>query len=276
VLAFGRTDVVAMAMSLSARATDGRDEDYLRWHLLDHLPEQYRIPGVRHGARWVSTPRCRAARIAQDDRYDAVDHVTTYLFAEPLTESLDAFCELGRTLREAGRLPVSLPAIELGGYRLAARGADEAVRLGADVLPWRPHRGILLLIERSDAEPVVADLLSIAGVSGAWAYRGEADLFRGRFADTGGVVATMCYLDADPVEVAAAARVVLSQRWSSDDVSPCDPSRSTPRCRRPMRVRWAQHDRSTRRTHARPHPDRWQGLGGRRHDRGRRPGRTGR
>ena len=38
--------------------------EYLDWHLHDHLPEQHRLPGLRHGQRWVSTPACRAARAA--------------------------------------------------------------------------------------------------------------------------------------------------------------------------------------------------------------------
>ena len=39
---------------------------YNEWHQLDHMPEQYPLPGVVFGQRWVSTPACRRAR-AYDD-----------------------------------------------------------------------------------------------------------------------------------------------------------------------------------------------------------------
>ena len=32
---------------------------YNEWHMLDHMPEQYPIPGIAYGQRWVSTPACR-------------------------------------------------------------------------------------------------------------------------------------------------------------------------------------------------------------------------
>ena len=40
--------------SLTGGALSGDDAAYLRWHLLDHQPEQYSIPGMRLGTRWRS------------------------------------------------------------------------------------------------------------------------------------------------------------------------------------------------------------------------------
>src|SRR3974390_3737489 len=80
VLATGRTDVEMIFTSMSARDPSGRDAEYLQWHSLDHRPEQYRIAGLRHSIRLVSTPACRAARAFSDARYGAVDHVMTYFF----------------------------------------------------------------------------------------------------------------------------------------------------------------------------------------------------
>ena len=82
VLATGATDVRVIFVSMSAREPDGRDADYLEWHSLDHRPEQYRVAGIRHSIRLVSTRACRAARAFGDPRYDAVDHVMTYFFAD--------------------------------------------------------------------------------------------------------------------------------------------------------------------------------------------------
>src|ERR1700761_5184006 len=82
VLATGSTDVHTIFVSLSARDADGRDAEYLHWHSLDHRPEQYRVAGIRHSLRLVSTPACRAARAASHGRYDLVDHVMTYYFTQ--------------------------------------------------------------------------------------------------------------------------------------------------------------------------------------------------
>ena len=44
--------VKAGIFSLTAPADD--DGSYLRWHLLDHMPEQYQLPGIVHGLRWIA------------------------------------------------------------------------------------------------------------------------------------------------------------------------------------------------------------------------------
>ena len=51
--------------SLSHHSATGDDRPYLRWHQLDHMPEQYQIPGMVLGQRWASTPACRAVRAAE-------------------------------------------------------------------------------------------------------------------------------------------------------------------------------------------------------------------
>jgi hypothetical protein len=55
VLATGATDIRTIFVSMSAREPDGRDADYIAWHSLDHRPEQYRLAGIRHSIRVVST-----------------------------------------------------------------------------------------------------------------------------------------------------------------------------------------------------------------------------
>ena len=94
VLATGRASAQVVYASMSARHPQGRDADYLQWHTLDHRPEQYRLPGLRGSFRCVSTPACRAARAASHARYDATDHLMTYLFSE--LDALQGFSDLGR------------------------------------------------------------------------------------------------------------------------------------------------------------------------------------
>src|SRR6201991_4335831 len=82
VLGAGRGDITTLFVSMARRHPEGRDAEYLRWHTLDHRPEQHRLTGVRASLRLVSTPACRAARISSDDRFDAIDYVMTYFFTE--------------------------------------------------------------------------------------------------------------------------------------------------------------------------------------------------
>jgi hypothetical protein len=213
VVRHGGSEVRIAVLSMSARSPDGGDAQYLAWHGLDHLPEQYRIAELRSGARWVSTPACRAARAAGVAPYDAVDHIVAYLFADPVAAGLDTFFALGADLRAAGRMPVLLPPVELAGYELTGKAASPRVLVGSDVLPWRPCRGVYVLLERGPLaapEPLLAD----PGVAGAWSYEGT-DALHPRLADTTGVHLTVAYLDDDPVATADRLAEVLVGRWAS-------------------------------------------------------------
>jgi hypothetical protein len=241
-------------VSLSARSPDGRDADYLEWHGLDHHPEQYAVAGIQHGQRWVSTPACRQARAATDDRFDAADHVMQYLFADPLEPSLDRFFTLGAELGRAGRMPIRLPAVELAGYEPVRRVTAAHALVRPEVLPWRPSRGGYLLVERDAADDGGDDLAAVDGVAGFWRYRGGS--FDARLADTSGLHLTVCYVDGDPVEtgrrlagVVDADRTLFAAPFVS--VVPWDWTRSLPewsgrasRPRTPPRPRpWRHADR---------------------------------
>ncbi len=78
---------------------------YNEWHMLDHMPEQYPIPGIVYGQRWVSTPACRAARAVSGEQLDPVHYLTCYLMTEPVEETLKEFYEHGRAAREGRPLP---------------------------------------------------------------------------------------------------------------------------------------------------------------------------
>ncbi len=47
VLAEGRGDITTLFVSMATRHPDGSDAEYLRWHTLDHRPEQHRLSAVR-------------------------------------------------------------------------------------------------------------------------------------------------------------------------------------------------------------------------------------
>src|SRR6188472_3559483 len=83
VLAAGDGAITTTFVSMATRHPDGTDAEYLRWHTLDHRPEQHRLSAVRASLRLVSTPACRNARAASPQPYDAIDHVMTYFFTDP-------------------------------------------------------------------------------------------------------------------------------------------------------------------------------------------------
>lgn len=210
VLATGSTDVRKIFVSMSARESSGRDADYLEWHSLDHRAEQHRLAGLRQSLRLVSTPRCRAARAASLGRHDAVDHVMTYFFTEDA--AFDQFEQLSKAL-DGDRRPFRLPSVHSGYFSLAGKLAADRAAAGADVIPWRPSRGVYLLLEEGASSP--AALAEVPGVAGIWWHAGKAAPAEGAWLQL-----SYLFLDEDPVEVAERLRELLGRRWKSEGVSP--------------------------------------------------------
>jgi len=216
VLATGGSGISTVFVSMAARHPEGRDAAYLEWHTVDHRPEQYRLPSLRASLRLVSTPACREARAAGDEHYGVVDHVMSYFFAD--RSDLQRFVELSDGLRNGGRTPELLPTVEFGLYTVVGRAAAPRIKVGADVLPWWPGRGVYLLVEQGDA-PATA-LCEISGVGGAWRVRGDPAGPAGTSVDTTGLQLTYLFLDGDPVETAHALRPALERRWADAAVMP--------------------------------------------------------
>lgn len=215
VRAEGNGDVGTLFVSMATRHPDGADADYLRWHTLDHRPEQHRLSAVRASLRLVSTPECRSARAVHVDPYDAVDHVMTYFFTDP--DGMEPFLSLSKALGDAGRKLPLLPPVERGVYDVTDRRASPRVKVGADVLPWWPALGVYLLLERGVA--AVTDLLGVGGVAGVWTAASLPVGARLASAPAGQTI-SYCFLDADPVETAGRLRPVLEKRWDGTGVTP--------------------------------------------------------
>lgn len=214
--ATGRTDVTTIYVSLSKRHPEGLDADYLEWHSLDHRPEQHRLAQLRASFRMVSTPACRAARAASDERYDEADHLQSYFFAG--VSAMERFNELSVALRNAGRAPYLLPLVERAAYRVDGIAAAPRIKIGADVLLWWATKGVYFMIERGGAS--VADLLDVPGVGGAW--WGKAQPLEPPFTtrDNSGLHVSYLFLDDAPAEVAKLLRPRLEQRWSVSATEP--------------------------------------------------------
>ncbi|HKY90466.1 MAG TPA: hypothetical protein VJM11_05470 [Nevskiaceae bacterium] len=197
--------ITTLFVSMAKRHPTGADADYLRWHSLDHRPEQHRLAGVRASLRVVSTPACRAARAASHGPFDAVDHVMTYCFAD--RAGLDGFGRLSRALSGAGRVPFVLEPVQRGVYTVTSKVAAPHAKAGAAVLPWRPVRGVYLVIEPAGATSTpLARLAGVAGVAGLWS--GEAVATPYSSAEAGQRL-TCGFLEDDPVAVALRIKHVL-------------------------------------------------------------------
>jgi hypothetical protein len=215
ILAAGGSGVGLLYVSMSARHPEGADAEYLAWHALDHRPEQHRLAAVRASLRLASTPACRSARAASASRFDAVDHVMTYFFAD--ASGFAGFADLAAALRGADRMPCALPAVERGVYDVRERSAAARIKIGADVLPWWPATGVYLIVERG--YPTATGLLDVPGVAGTWSAETAASEPGLSTAEPGQRI-TYCFLDGDPVATARRLRPALERRWSNTGVTP--------------------------------------------------------
>lgn len=215
VLATGRGDITTLFVSMATRHPEGNDAEYLQWHTLDHRPEQHRLSAVRASLRLVSTPACRSARAATHDPHDAIDHVMTYFFTDP--GGMEGFLELARALIGARRKLPLLPPVERGVYEVQRKSAAPRVKVGADVLPWWPVKGVFLLLERGDA--AAESLLGVDGVAGVWSAP-AMDVDARLASAKAGQTITYCFLDDDPVATAQRLRPALIARWEHGGVQP--------------------------------------------------------
>lgn len=215
-LATGRGGISAVYASFSARHPEGLDAEYIEWHSVDHRPEQHRLPSTRASLRLVSTPDCRRSRAASEGSFDAVDHVMTYFFAD--AQAIDGFMELIAALREAGRIPELPPSVERGFYSPEAAAAAPRVKVGSDVLPWWPARGVYLLLEEGGSAPL--DLIHCPGVAGIWWMASQPDARVGAADDQPQRNLTYLWLDEDPAETGEKLRPALEARWSAGGVTP--------------------------------------------------------
>jgi hypothetical protein len=223
--------------SLSKQGSETGDHDYLTWHLLDHMPEQWQIPGIAWGQRWASTPACRAARAAEDGQWADMVHVNHYLMSdaltggEPIERTLDAFFTLAQKLRDQGRFAYQVPSLFQGALRVLETYAAPGALVLPDVVPFRMNRGIYMVLEEvanadswdaylqrshSDTMP---ELLTVSGVGGAWVFATTPTLQERAIYTAGRFRITLLYLDAEPVDVAERLAEPLRRSWEQTDAT---------------------------------------------------------
>ena len=243
--------IAAAFFSMTSTPAGGDEDEYLRWHLLDHLPEQYTIPGIRLGTRWRADDALVSLRLVARQELADVRHVMSYLLTEPVEATLTEFVQLGARLREAGRYPHAATPHLLGAYERTSSWSAPSATVTAEALPFRAHRGVYLVVERPPAdEPVVEHwrawheaehvpaLLEIDGVAGVCTFAATERLGQGpeqgeRFGlpawDPRGLDVTVIYLDGDVAATASRVAPRVEDRWRGPDVIPhlAGPFRST-------------------------------------------------
>ncbi len=213
ILATGSPDIGTLFVSMAERHPEGEDAAYLRWHTLDHRPEQMRLQSIKATLRVISTPECRAARAVSTDSFDAIDHVMTYFFTD--SDGLDEFVALSDALRDAGRSPFILNPVQRGVYRVENKAAAARAVVGSDVLPWWPAKGMYIIVEEGSATS--SELTQVPGVAGVWSAQSQPT--SASSAGSGQQI-TYCFLDEDPIDTAKLLEPVLKQRWQDQAVKP--------------------------------------------------------
>ena len=182
----------------------GAHRSYNEWHLFDHLPEQYALPGVVGGQRWVLTPALAATSVATAP-LDRAHYVTLYLLAEPLDVTLTDFLHHGVALAKAGRFHERRTSHLAGALAVESARAAPRVQVQAGAVPFQPHTGVHLRLEPNDGGrpapvPLTDALLGIPGVAGVWTFAGAVP----GDGPAAGLRLTCAWLDGEPGELATA------------------------------------------------------------------------
>lgn len=224
-------------LSLARHDPSGEDRPYLEWQQLEHMPEKYQFPGIVGAQRWVSTASCRRARLVEEDGWESVAHVTSYLMGDPIEGTMDDFLgvEAPRTGLAAERWASapSLPIHFQAPLRLVATASASRTFLPPEVLPYRPNRGVFLVVEESTDphnwfDPLHRDLeegplteaLNAPGVAGIWVFASPADLRPRAIVTPGHYRMSLYYLDDEPAEVAARLAGPLRDSWGEGPTRP--------------------------------------------------------
>ncbi len=223
--------VKAAFFSLTPPPPADDDGSYLRWHLLDHMPEQYQLPGIQLALRYIIDGDYPDHRIAGHGPLTGIGNLVNYLVGDPVQQTHEDFMNLGPRLREMGRFPEYRPGLQLRMPALQHWYAAPRALISPEVVPFRPHRGIVLIVEEpvetnvdawrqwTHAEHVPA-LLETPGVAGLWMYGSTSTWNLHPNCQGDPQHTTVVYLDDDPLTVSAALAPVLRERWVSGAVRP--------------------------------------------------------
>jgi hypothetical protein len=195
------------------------------------MVEQYQLPGIQYALRYIADGEYLDRRIAATGHLENVGNVVNYLVGDPVQQTHDDFMELGPRLAEMGRYPDVRPVLQLRMPALLHWYAAPRALISPEVVPFRPHRGVVVIVEEPAGGDVAAWLqwlhadhypavLSTPGVAGAWMYGSSNTWKLHRAAQGDPQYTTVIYLDEDPLATTQVLTPLVEQRWSSDAVRP--------------------------------------------------------
>jgi hypothetical protein len=79
--------VKAAFFSFTPPALPEDDGSYLRWHLLDHMVEQYQLPGIQYALRYIADGEYLERRIVATGNLEHVGNVVNYLVGDPVQQT---------------------------------------------------------------------------------------------------------------------------------------------------------------------------------------------
>ena len=189
------------------------------------MVEQYQLPGIQYALRYIADGAYLDSRIVATGQLKQVGNVVTYLVGDPVQQTHDDFMELGPRLREMGRFPETRPLLQLRMPALLRWYAAPQALISAEVVPFRPHRGVVMIVEQptdadvsswlqwlhTDHYPAV---LATPGVAGAWMY-GSTNTWNLHPSTQGeSQYTSVIYLDDDPLAATKALAPLAEERWA--------------------------------------------------------------
>jgi hypothetical protein len=195
------------------------------------MVEQYQLPGIVHATRWIADGDYGDHRIAGSGHLERVGNVMNYLVGDPVQQTHYDFMELGPRLAEVGRFPERRPSLQMSMPALLRWYSAPSALISAEVVPFRPHRGVLMIVEEPGRDDVAGwlqwlhtvhypSLLDISGVAGAWMYGSTNTWTLHPHCDSPRQYITVVYLDEDPLATVKALAPVVERRWSSGEARP--------------------------------------------------------
>ena len=210
---------------------DAGDRAYLAWHQLDHMPEQYQLPGILHGQRWMSDDACHAARSAASGPFEDVHHARAVPDGRPGRTDARRLLRPREPPRAPRALPARPPPAIPGGAAAPGRpgGAARArLRRGRSVQaqPWRlPDRRAAGRWRPGRSLPALAATSTWPGWSPRRGSPGRGcspppPAIGGAGTPRVTIGSPSVYLDGDPGETATALGPLMEEAWRDAPVTP--------------------------------------------------------
>lgn len=226
------------ALFFLSEAEDGADyiDDYLNWHVFEHMPEQFLAENIFWGQRFVATPACIEASAVRTSEVGKAQHLQNYIFEDP-DLAWKEIHDIGHTLRGRGRdRPGAAPTMRFFGTVLLARTyAAARTMLSPEAIAFRPNHGIYLIVE-SEGDDLTTDnwvaeqhihateILELPSAAGMRCYssrgvgRGPGEA--AQYLPGPNCRITAIYLDGDPIKFADDIKPHLDKRWKQTPVKP--------------------------------------------------------